>query len=63
MEDKKDIQKSENAKEKLEDALSIIMLLENDLSIQQIDPIYARATKIIHQLVKSAHDDVSEGTE
>ncbi len=63
MEDKKAIQKSENAKEKLEDALSIIMLLENDLSIQQIDPIYARATKIIHQLVKSAHDDVSGGME
>lgn len=59
MEDKKETQKSESAKEKLADALSILMLLENDLFAQQTDPIYARAVKVIHQLVKSAQDDLN----
>ena len=63
MEKKNGTQETESAKEKLADALSILMLLENDLFAQQIDPIYARAVKVIHQLVKSAQDDLSGDAE
>ena len=38
----------EEARENLQDALSLLIILENDLSTQQADEIYLRAVRVIH---------------
>lgn len=49
--------------EKLQDALSLIMLLETDCDMQQSDEVYPRTLRMIHQLLKSAHDDLMKKSE
>lgn len=51
--------KSEIVNEKLQDAMSLIILLENDLSTQHSDEIYARTLKLIHQIIKSAQQELA----
>lgn len=36
--------------EKLQDALSIISLLENDMEMQKAEEVHVRAVKVIHRL-------------
>lgn len=47
-----------SAMKKLQDALSLIILLENDLSMQHSDEIYPRIMKMLHQTIKSAQQDL-----
>lgn len=51
--------KYEIINEKLQDAMSLIILLENDILSQHTDEIYARTLKLIHQLVKTALKELS----
>lgn len=44
--------------EKLQDALSLIIILENDLQSQKVDEVYQRTLHIIHEIIKSASDDI-----
>ena len=41
----------EEARENLQDALSLLIILENDLATQQSDEIYLRAVRVIHNLL------------
>ena len=41
----------ENVVDNLQDALSLLIILENDLSTQQSDEIYLRAVRVIHNLL------------
>lgn len=43
--------------EKLQDALSLIIILENDLQSQKVDEVYQRTIHIIHEIIKSASND------
>ncbi len=45
-----------NIKEKLQDAISLLIMLENDLSSQHSDEIHLRAVKVIHGILKTALD-------
>lgn len=51
--------KYEIISEKLQDAMSLIILLENDILTQHTDEIYARTLKLIHQLVKTALQELT----
>lgn len=42
------------AKENLKDTLSLIILLENDLSEQREDEVYARTIQIVHQKISAS---------
>lgn len=42
----------EQAKEYLQDAISLIIILENDLSTLDPDEIHLRTVKIIHEILK-----------
>ncbi|MCM1219501.1 MAG: hypothetical protein NC548_33900 [Lachnospiraceae bacterium] len=44
----------EEAKEYLQDAASLLIMLENDLSAQCMDGIYIRTVKITHEILKKA---------
>jgi len=50
----------EKALEKLQDAVSLIMILENDLSTQSSDEIHLRAVKVIHELIKTAQNELQK---
>lgn len=43
--------------EKLQDALSLVIILENDLQSQKVDEVYQRIVHIIHEILKSAAED------
>ena len=43
--------------EKLQDALSLLIILENDFQSQHTDEVYQRAIHIIHEILKSALND------
>lgn len=45
--------------EKLQDALSIISLLENDMEMQKAEMVYIRAVKMIHKLNKEAYTQIN----
>lgn len=47
-------------REQLEDAMSLIILLENDLSIHQSDDLYSRIMKMIHNIIKNARKELVE---
>lgn len=49
-----------SATEKLQDALSLIILLENDLGMQHSDEIYPRILKMLHQIIKSVQQDLQQ---
>lgn len=42
----------ENVADNLQDALSLLIILENDLATQQSDEIYLRAVRIIHEILR-----------
>ncbi len=46
----------ENVVDNLQDALSLLIILENDLSTQQADEIYLRAVKMIHVILRKVLD-------
>ena len=49
----------EKAKENLQDAISLLIMLENDLSTQESDEIHLRAVKIVHEILKKASQELS----
>ena len=46
----------EEARENMQDALSLLIILENDLSTQQADEIYLRAVRMIHEILRKVLD-------
>ncbi len=44
----------ERMNEMLSDALSLVILLENDMEIQKSDGVYARILRMIHENMKGA---------
>jgi len=44
--------------EKLQDALSIISLLENDMEAQKAEGVHIRAVKVIHKLNYEAYEEL-----
>lgn len=44
--------------EELQDALSLVILLENDCESQQADEVHQRTIHIIHEILKSAANDL-----
>lgn len=44
--------------EKLQDILSLVILLENDLQQQQADDVYQRTIHVIHEQLKSAIQNI-----
>lgn len=49
----------EEINDKLQDAISLILLMENDFSMQTSDEVYTRSIKMVHRLIKSAQEDLS----
>lgn len=46
----------ENTVDNLQDALSLLIILENDLATQQSDEIYLRAVRMIHEILRKVLD-------
>ncbi len=46
----------ENVVDNLQDALSLLIILENDLSTQQADEIYLRVVRMIHVILRKVLD-------
>ena len=46
----------ENVVDNLQDALSLLIILENDLSTQQADEIYLRVVRMIHEILRKVLD-------
>lgn len=44
----------EEARENLQDALSLLIMLENDLATQQSDELYLRIVRMIHEILRKA---------
>ncbi len=42
----------EEARENLQDALSLLIMLENDLATQQADELYLRIVRMIHEILR-----------
>ena len=49
----------ENVVDNLQDALSLLIILENDLSTQQADEIYLRAVRVIHNLLREVQAELT----
>ena len=49
----------EEARENLQDALSLLIILENDLITQQSDEIYLRAVRVIHNLLRDVQAELT----
>ena len=49
----------EEARENLQDALSLLIILENDLTTQQADEIYLRAVRVIHNLLRDVQAELT----
>lgn len=49
----------ENVVDNLQDALSLLIILENDLSTQQADEIYLRAVRVIHNLLRDVQAELT----
>ena len=49
----------EDARENVQDALSLLIILENDLSTQQADEIYLRAVRVIHNLLRDVQAELT----
>lgn len=50
----------EGARENLHDAISLLIMLENDLSTQQSDEIHLRAVKVIHEILRKVQQELTE---
>ncbi len=46
----------EEARENMQDALSLLIILENDLTTQQSDEIYLRVVRMIHEILGKVLD-------
>ena len=46
----------EEARENMQDALSLLIILENDLTTQQSDEIYLRVVRMIHVILRKVLD-------
>lgn len=46
----------ENTVDNLQDALSLLIMLENDLSTQQADEIHLRVVRMIHEILRKVLD-------
>lgn len=42
----------ENVADNLQDALSLLIILENDLATQQSDELYLRIVRMIHEILR-----------
>lgn len=51
--------KLEQTREMLSDALSLLILLENDMEMQKSDGIHARILKMIHKNLKGIQKELS----
>ena len=49
----------EEARENLQDALSLLIILENDLTTQQSDEIYLRTVRVIHNLLRDVQAELT----
>lgn len=49
----------EGAREDLQDAISLLIMLENDLSTQQSDEIHLRAVKVTHEILKKVQKELT----
>ena len=49
----------ENVVDNLQDALSLLIILENDLATQQSDEIYLRAVRVIHNLLREVQAELT----
>ena len=49
----------EEARENLQNALSLLIILENDLATQQADEIYLRAVRVIHNLLRDVQAELT----
>ena len=50
----------ENFREGIENAVSLLIMLENDLSSQHSDEIHLRAVKVIHEILKAVLKELPE---
>lgn len=50
----------EKAKENLQDAISLLIMLENDLSTQESDEIHLRAVRVTHEILKEVQKELTE---
>lgn len=50
----------ERIEENLQKAVSIIILLENDMNLQNSDGVGANAVKVIHDILKAVQLDIGE---
>lgn len=55
-----EMDQKENIKEGIENAVSLLIMLENDLSSQHSDEIHLRAVKIIHEILKAVLKELPE---
>ena len=46
----------ENVADNLQDALSLLIMLENDLATQQSDELYLRIVRMIHEILGKVLD-------
>lgn len=49
----------EEARENLQDALSLLIILENDLTTQQSDEIHLRAVRVIHNILRDVQAELT----
>uniref|UniRef100_UPI004056535C hypothetical protein n=1 Tax=Acetatifactor sp. TaxID=1872090 RepID=UPI004056535C len=49
-----------SANEELQDAISLIIILENDLFTQKSEDVHIRTIKIIHNVIQSAKNTLLE---
>lgn len=49
----------EEARENLQDALSLLIILENDLATQQADELYLRIVRVIHNLLREVQAELT----
>lgn len=50
----------EKAREKLQDAVSLLIMLENDLSSEHSDEIHLRTVKVTHEILKTVLNELPE---
>ena len=49
----------EGAREDLQDAISLLIVLENDLSSQESDEIHLRVVRVVHEILKKVLHELS----
>ena len=49
----------EEARENLQNALSLLIILENDLTTQQSDELYLRIVRMIHEILRKVQTELT----